>query len=102
MQGCIKLTIVGIALFTCSALFAQQTNQDTVVIPYKKNANKGKGSNDGSPVVSGTIKDAATGKPLAAVNVAIPDFSAALTDDNGSFTIKVPDFDATLVVSGEG
>ncbi len=52
--------------------------------------------------VTGVIKDAANGKPLAAINISVPDFSAALTDDNGRFTIKVPDYEATLFVSGQG
>ncbi|GGH57541.1 TonB-linked SusC/RagA family outer membrane protein [Filimonas zeae] len=51
---------------------------------------------------SGVIKDAATGKPLAGVNVSIPTFSAAITDDKGRFTIKVPDYNVTLFVSAEG
>ncbi|KAI9459593.1 TonB-dependent receptor [Russula earlei] len=50
----------------------------------------------------GIVRDAATGKPLAAVNISVPDFSAALTDDNGRFSIKVPNYNATLFVSGEG
>src|ERR1700712_5923823 len=52
------------------------------IITLKKNQNLGTG-----PKATGVIKDAATGKPLAAINVTISDFSAALTDANGKFTI---------------
>ena len=51
---------------------------------------------------TGVIKDAATGKPLAAVNVTVPDFSSANTDDNGKFKIKVPSYNTTLLVVSEG
>ena len=53
-------------------------------------------------VVSGSIKDAATGKPLGAINISIGDFSAALTDEKGNFTIKIPNKFATLRIEGEG
>ena len=56
----------------------------------------------GSEIVSGIIYSAATGKPAAAVNVSVPDFSATLTDDYGKFTLKVPSLSATLFVSAEG
>ncbi len=51
---------------------------------------------------TGIVKDAATGKPLAAVKVTIPEFSAGLTDDNGKFKIKVTSYDATLFLNAEG
>lgn len=48
---------------------------------------------------SGTIKDAATGKPISGVNVSVADFSAAITNEKGSFTIKVPSYSAVLTIS---
>jgi TonB-linked SusC/RagA family outer membrane protein len=96
MQGCIKLSIVGIAAFTCSALFAQPSTGDTIAVA-SSTKNTGK-----SQVVTGVIKDAATGKPLPAVNVSVPNYAAALTDDNGKFSIRVPDYNTTLYVTGEG
>lgn len=53
-------------------------------------------------LASGVVKDAATGKPLAAISISVPDFSAALTDDNGKFSIKVPNYNVTLFINGEG
>lgn len=70
--------------------------QDSV-ITVKRNQNLGTG-----PKATGIIKDAATGKPLAAINVTIPDFSAALTDANGKFIINVPNYKVALFVSAEG
>ncbi|MBS1566407.1 MAG: SusC/RagA family TonB-linked outer membrane protein, partial [Bacteroidetes bacterium] len=52
--------------------------------------------------VTGVLRDAAGGKPLPAINVSVTGYSAALTDDNGRFTIRVPDYDATIFVSGQG
>ena len=86
MRRCIKISIFYIILIFCSEVYAQDKIADTT--SFTK--------------VSGVIKAAATGKPLAAINISIPEFSAALTDDNGMFTIKVPDYNATLFLSGEG
>ncbi len=51
---------------------------------------------------TGTIIDAATGKPLPGINISVPSFSAAITDENGQFTIKVPSYKTTLQVSSPG
>jgi len=53
-------------------------------------------------LATGVIKDAATGKPLSAVSVSVEDFSAALTDDKGNFSIRVPNYYATLIIKGQG
>lgn len=51
---------------------------------------------------SGTIIEAATGKPLNGVNISIPGISAAMTDEAGKFSIKVPSYDVELLISGPG
>lgn len=51
---------------------------------------------------SGTVSDAASGKPLAGINVSVPGFSAAITDEKGHFSIKVPSADITLFFGGDG
>jgi len=51
---------------------------------------------------TGTVKDAATGKPLTGMSVSIPGFSSSFTDDKGKFSVKVPDYQLTLVISGPG
>jgi TonB-linked SusC/RagA family outer membrane protein len=48
---------------------------------------------------SGTIIDAATGKPISGVNVSVVDFSGAITNEKGNFTIKVPSYSAVLNIS---
>ncbi len=98
MQGRIKLSVVGIALFTCSSLFAQDNNSDTTII-IKTNPSA---NTRNAVMVTGVIKDAGSGKPLAAINVSVPEFSAVLTDDNGKFSIKVPDYNSTLFINAEG
>lgn len=87
----------GIAIVFFSSLLAQTPKNvnDTVSIT------KG-GVTVKAVKVRGIINDAATGKPIAAVNVAIPGYSAALTDAKGQFTINAPNYDATLFVNAEG
>ena len=97
MQGRIKLITFGIALLTCSALLAQDNTDTAVTIKIIPAVKEQPGV-----TVTGVIKDAATGKPLSAINVSVPEFSAALTDDNGNFSIKVPGYNATLFISAEG
>lgn len=50
----------------------------------------------------GTITDAATGKALNGMTVAVPGFSSTFTDEKGRFLIAVPDYNVTLVISGPG
>jgi len=52
--------------------------------------------------VSGRVTDDATKKGLSGVRVEVEDFSAALTNEEGDFTLKVPSYEATLMFSGEG
>ena len=51
---------------------------------------------------TGTILDAATRKPLPGINISVPSFSAAISDENGQFTINVPSYTSTLQLSGPG
>ena len=52
--------------------------------------------------IQGTITDAATRQPLRAINVTYQDYSAAITDSLGRFTLKVPHEGVTIVVQSEG
>src|SRR4051794_12368071 len=90
-----RFTLFSIAALACLASFAQQPapaagalKTETTLPPANV------------LVATGIITSAATGKPLAAINVSIPDYSAALTDDNGRFTIKVPGYNTTLFING--
>ena len=51
--------------------------------------------------VSGLIKNAKTGKGISGINIAVENFSAAITEEDGSFSIKVPHLNSLLVVSGQ-
>lgn len=52
--------------------------------------------------VTGIIREAATGKPLNGINVRYKDFSAAISDSTGSFSLKVPDYLVSVTVEGQG
>lgn len=52
--------------------------------------------------VSGTVVEAATGNPVNGIRVTVSDISAAMTDETGKFSIKVPSYDVELLISGPG
>ncbi len=52
--------------------------------------------------VKGKVVSAATKKPVTGVNVTYLNIAAGLTDTAGTFTIKVPNANITLLVEGEG
>ncbi|MVN22706.1 SusC/RagA family TonB-linked outer membrane protein [Mucilaginibacter arboris] len=85
-------------VFGANNLFAQQldSTKRTVAAPATVNAI------DKGITIRGTIKDAATNKPLAGINISVFEYSAAITGDKGEFTIKVPNINAVLTVSGQG
>ena len=97
MQGCFKLIAICITAFICSATAAQQNKRGASNSAFKNNI-----ADSNSVTATGTIKNAATGKIIGAVNVSVPGFSAALTDDSGKFSIRVPGYNATLFISAEG
>lgn len=57
-------------------------------------------SKEGIEIV-GLIKNAKTGKGISGINIAIKDYSAAITKQDGSFSIKAPHLNALLMVSGQ-
>lgn len=52
--------------------------------------------------VSGVVKDASTGKALSGIRITFKEFSAAITDSTGAFTIKVPSLNVSVLLEGEG
>lgn len=52
--------------------------------------------------VTGTVKDASTGKPLSGIQVSYGRISADVTDDKGAFALSVPSGDVDIILSGEG
>ena len=53
-------------------------------------------------VVTGQVIDAASGKGAVGARISVQGFSAAIANDDGKFTIRVPDYNAQLQVAGEG
>ncbi|MGE5520665.1 MAG: SusC/RagA family TonB-linked outer membrane protein, partial [Candidatus Dadabacteria bacterium] len=52
--------------------------------------------------VSGTIKEAATGKPIRGARITYKEFSAAISDSTGRFSLKVPTTTVSVLVESEG
>lgn len=53
-------------------------------------------------LVTGKVKDAATGASLRGIRVTYKDFSAAITDSAGRFSLKVPSSSVAITLEGEG
>ena len=52
--------------------------------------------------LKGKVTDAATHQPLRAIRVTYQNYSAAITDSAGGFVLKVPNYDVTVMLQGEG
>jgi TonB-linked SusC/RagA family outer membrane protein len=101
------VSITALAALICGQLTAQQVKsdstraaivEDTTIIVIKRPTR----ADSMGVMASGVILDAATRKPLNGINISIPDFSAAISDEKGQFTIKVPSYASTLQVSAPG
>ncbi|TKB96255.1 SusC/RagA family TonB-linked outer membrane protein [Pedobacter cryophilus] len=90
-----KILVFGLVIFTYStSMFAQTDSLSKVSSisrdPAYKNLVK----------ISGLVKDAATGSPIIGANITVEGYSAAITGENGKFTINVPNLQSAVVVSG--
>jgi len=101
-----SVSLAALATLICSRLTAQEVtsdttqpslSQDTIIILRKPSRADSVGVK-----ATGTIIDAATRRPLPGINISVPNFSAAITDENGRFTIKVPSYLTTLLVTSPG
>jgi len=52
--------------------------------------------------IKGSVSNAATRLPLRAIRVTYQDYSAAITDSAGAFTLRVPNENVTILLQGEG
>jgi len=87
--------ILTVLSFTLAGLCANaQVKKDAVVQTEKQYP--------GAFNVSGVIKDASTGKSLRGIRVTYKEYSAAITDSVGAFSIKVPSKNVSLLFEGEG
>ena len=103
-----SVSVTALATLLCSQLAAQAVTgdttqpapavtQDTIIITRQRTIADSIGV-----LASGIIQDAATHRPLPGINISVPSFSAAISDENGAFTIKVPSYTTTLQVSAPG
>lgn len=76
-------------------LYAQEIQDSTATAAITIN-NKVKGI-----FVKGFVKSSKTQAALSGVNIAVDGFSAAITNDDGSFEIKVPNLEVLLKISAE-
>lgn len=83
------LVVIGLAGY------AQQPDSLKTEVPVNKTSKS-------QIKATGTIKDALTGKPLNGIAVAVPGYSSSFTDEKGRFSVRVPDYKVTLVISGPG
>lgn len=52
--------------------------------------------------VTGRVQDAVNDQLLAGINVSVPGYSSAITQNDGTFSIQVPALEATIVLTGTG
>lgn len=101
------VSLTALATLLCSRLAAQQVTADTTLPAIAEDTSiivikKPTRADSMGVMASGLILDAATQRPLPGINISIPDFSAAISDEKGQFTIKVPSYTSTLQVSAPG
>ena len=93
------LSLLLFGLICSAAAYAQtdttQYSTDTTTVKIKQTKLVGE-------KVTGMVVDGSTNKPMVGVKLAVIDFSASLTDDKGRFTITVPNYNATILVSFNG
>jgi TonB-linked SusC/RagA family outer membrane protein len=93
-----------VPVFSCTLahLYAQQTSdsaalRETIFVSGNQNDRALKGVE-----VKGTITDAATKKPLRAIRVTYQNYSAAITDSMGDFSLHVPNYNVAIILEAEG
>ncbi|WP_281225992.1 SusC/RagA family TonB-linked outer membrane protein [Flavobacterium aquiphilum] len=98
MLKIIKLTCLVSILFAGGfnlELYAQTAKDSTATVaPQPQKDIKG-------IVVKGVVKSARTNAAISGINISVEGFSASITNDDGSFSIKVPNLNALLTISGQ-
>lgn len=100
VRSFIRKTAAVSAFALVTGTLAAQTDAtaaDTSIVKLIKPAAPKKGV-----PVTGTITDAVNGKGIPGVRIKVDGFSAAITDDQGSFSIQAPTYTSTLTIEGEG
>lgn len=95
MLKIIKLTCL-VSMFFAGGLeaqlYAQTAKDSTAIVPQKKVQ---------GILVQGVVKSAKTNTALSGINIAVEGFSAAISNNDGSFEIRVPNLQALLTISGQ-
>ncbi|MGQ7945617.1 SusC/RagA family TonB-linked outer membrane protein [Flavobacterium sp. WC2509] len=95
MLKIIKITCL-VSLFLGGGIEAQlyaQTAKDSIATVPQKKVN--------GIFIKGIVKSAKTNAPLSGINVTVEGFSAAISNNDGSFEIRVPNLQALLTISGQ-
>ncbi|MEN9908502.1 MAG: hypothetical protein RLZZ540_1651 [Bacteroidota bacterium] len=100
MLKIIKLSCL-VSLFFAGGLYVPLHAQEVQDSIATVNPTINKTSNIKGILVKGVVKNAKTKAPLSGINVAVDGFSAVITNDDGSFEIKVPNLETLLRISGE-
>lgn len=97
MQLIYKLFIGGVTLATCMSV---GTLKVIAVAPTVKPERTT--SSVQELTISGTVRAADSGAPVVGANVQVRGFSATITEDDGTFTLKLPSSTAKITVSAPG
>ena len=89
-----RFIFASLFMLSTGAAIAQQKNADDTLVVKKLPAN--------TIYINGQLTDAVTKKAAAGVRLEVKQFSAAITDSLGAFKLKVPSYDAAVIISGEG
>jgi TonB-linked SusC/RagA family outer membrane protein len=81
-----KLLVLFLSVSMCITAFSQNETAGTAQ----------------SAITKGVVIDASTKLPLAGIRVSVSRFSTEITKDDGSFSLKIPDVNAVLVVESPG
>ncbi|MCW3093953.1 MAG: SusC/RagA family TonB-linked outer membrane protein [Ferruginibacter sp.] len=90
-----KVVLASLLVLTTGTLSAQVPKGVNDTITISRELTK-------SIFVTGKITDAATNKGASGVRLQVEGFSAAITDSNGLFRLKVPSYESTIFINGEG
>lgn len=92
----VRNVLASMLVATCGLSQAHAQRDKVIIKTHTTSAHKD------SLFVTGIVKLSDTKQPLAGISVSVPDYSAAISDNNGNFRIAVPDDEAVLFLSGDG
>lgn len=87
-------TMVAALLLGCMCGSAQNINPNELTVIGKQYPD--------AVIVSGTVRDAASGKTLGGIHVSYKDYSATISDSAGKFSLRVPSYQVTVLLEGDG